>query len=77
VTSAATVRLIEAYFEREQQGFIERYGDWVYLLAVLGGGFGSALAWLVASERRERSSNRCWVTSAATVRLIEALAISR
>ena len=45
------------YFEREQHGFVERYGDTLYLLAALGGGLASALAWLrqrLASLRRER-----------------------
>ncbi|MDP4026288.1 TAXI family TRAP transporter solute-binding subunit [Methylobacterium sp. NEAU 140] len=46
------------YYEREQQGFIERYGDLVYLLAALAGGLGSASAWLrqrLARLRRERA----------------------
>ena len=34
------------YFEREQESFIERYESWIYLVAILGGGVGSALAWL-------------------------------
>ncbi|KMO11123.1 TAXI family TRAP transporter solute-binding subunit [Methylobacterium platani] len=45
------------YFEREQHGFVERYGDTLYLLAALGGGLASAVAWLrqrLASLRRER-----------------------
>ncbi|MFH6783217.1 MULTISPECIES: TAXI family TRAP transporter solute-binding subunit [Methylobacterium] len=45
------------YFEREQHGFVERYGDTLYLLAALAGGLASALAWLrqrLASLRRER-----------------------
>ncbi len=45
------------YFEREQESFIERYESWIYLVAILGGGFGSALAWLrqtVFRIRRER-----------------------
>ncbi|KQU05630.1 C4-dicarboxylate ABC transporter substrate-binding protein [Methylobacterium sp. Leaf469] len=45
------------FFEREQQGFIERYETWIYLVAFLGGGFGSALAWIrqrLSRVRRER-----------------------
>ncbi|KAB1070213.1 TAXI family TRAP transporter solute-binding subunit [Methylobacterium planeticum] len=45
------------YFEREQQGFIERYETWIYLVAFLGGGIGSTLAWLrqrLWRARRER-----------------------
>ena len=45
------------YFEREQQSFIERYETWIYLLAFLGGGIGSALAWIgqrLSRLRRER-----------------------
>ncbi|SEP24747.1 TRAP-type uncharacterized transport system, substrate-binding protein [Methylobacterium sp. ap11] len=61
------------YFEREQQGFIERYGDWVYLLAVLGGGFGSALAWLRQRLRRLRRERIDVVMD----RLLEILAEAR
>lgn len=46
------------YFEREQHGFVERYGDTIYLLAALAGGLGSVLAWLrqrLARLQRERS----------------------
>lgn len=45
------------YFEREQESFIERYESWIYLVAILGGGLGSAFAWLrqtVFRIRRER-----------------------
>ncbi|TXM72733.1 C4-dicarboxylate ABC transporter substrate-binding protein [Methylobacterium sp. WL69] len=45
------------FFEREQQGFIERYETWIYLVAFLGGGLGSALASLrqrLSRVRRER-----------------------
>jgi hypothetical protein len=45
------------YFEREQQSFIERYETWIYLLAFLGGGIGSAVAWIgqrLSRLRRER-----------------------
>ncbi len=61
------------YYEREQQGFIERYGDWVYLLAVLGGGFGSALAWLRQRLRRLRRERIDVVMD----RLLEILAEAR
>ena len=55
------------YFEREQESFIERYETWIYLLAFLGGGLGSAFAWLrqrVTRIRRER-------IEIATERLLE------
>ncbi len=45
------------YFEREQHGFVERYGDTLYLLGALLGGLVSVLAWVrqrLASLRRER-----------------------
>ena len=45
------------YFEREQQTFLERYEDWIYLLAFFGGTIGSGVAWLgqrLARKRRER-----------------------
>lgn len=44
------------YYEREQRGFIERYGDAIYLLAFLGSAVGSVLAWLRRRvvERRHR-----------------------
>lgn len=45
------------YCEREQRSFLDRYQDWVYILASVGGGLGSALAWLsqrLARTRRER-----------------------
>ena len=45
------------YYEREQESFIERYESWIYLVAILGGGLGSALAWLrqtLFRIRRER-----------------------
>ena len=61
------------YFEREQEGFIERYETWIYLLAFLGGGIGSALAWLrqrVFRLRRER-------VETATERLVEIQAAAR
>lgn len=45
------------YYEREQHGFVERYGDTLYLLGALAGGLVSVLAWVrqrLASLRRER-----------------------
>lgn len=45
------------YYEREQHGFVDRYGDTLYLLGALAGGLFSALAWLrqrLSSLRRER-----------------------
>lgn len=45
------------YFEREQQTFLDRYEDYIYLLAFFGGTLGSAVAWLgqrLARKRRER-----------------------
>ena len=46
------------YYEREQRGLIDRYGDLIYLAAILAGGLGSASAWLrqrLARLRRERA----------------------
>ena len=45
------------YFEREQQTFLDRYEDYIYLVAFFGGTIGSAFAWLgqrLARKRRER-----------------------
>ncbi len=45
------------YFEREQQTLLERYEDWIYLIAFFGGTIGSGFAWLgqrLARKRRER-----------------------
>ncbi len=45
------------YYEREQETFIERYESWIYLVAILGGGVGSTLAWLrqrLGRIRRQR-----------------------
>ncbi|KAA0124467.1 C4-dicarboxylate ABC transporter substrate-binding protein [Methylobacterium sp. P1-11] len=45
------------YFEREQQTFLDRYEDYIYLFAFFGGTIGSGLAWLgqrLARKRRER-----------------------
>jgi hypothetical protein len=55
------------YYEREQESFIERYESWIYLVAILGGGLGSVVAWLrqrVGRVRRER-------IEVATLRLLE------
>ncbi|MCJ2124453.1 TAXI family TRAP transporter solute-binding subunit [Methylobacterium sp. J-077] len=44
------------YYEREQHGFVERYGDTLYLLGALAGGLVSVLAWIrqrLAGLRRE------------------------
>ncbi|WP_336485359.1 TAXI family TRAP transporter solute-binding subunit [Methylobacterium nigriterrae] len=46
------------YYEREQRSFLDRYQDWIYILASIGGGLGSGFAWLsqrVARTRRERT----------------------
>jgi TRAP-type uncharacterized transport system substrate-binding protein len=45
------------YFTREQQTFMDRYGDWIWLALFVGGGLSSALAWatqLVAGKQRRR-----------------------
>ncbi|GBU19438.1 MULTISPECIES: TAXI family TRAP transporter solute-binding subunit [Methylobacterium] len=45
------------YFEREQHGFVDRYGDTLYLLGAIAGGLVSMLAWIrqrLAGLRRER-----------------------
>jgi hypothetical protein len=45
------------YLTREQETFMDRYGDWVWLALFLGGGISSAAAWTVqvlARGRRER-----------------------
>ena len=45
------------YYEREQRGFVDRYGDLAYLAALLCGGAGSVWAWLrqrLSRLRRER-----------------------
>ncbi|WP_132255132.1 TAXI family TRAP transporter solute-binding subunit [Methylobacterium segetis] len=61
------------YYEREQESFIERYETWIYLVAFLGGGVGSGLAWLrqrLSRLRRER-------VEVATERLLEIQAEAR
>ena len=45
------------YFEREQQTFLDRYEDYIYLFAFFGGTIGSGIAWIgqrLARQRRER-----------------------
>jgi TRAP transporter TAXI family solute receptor len=42
------------YFQREQETFMDRYGDWVYLLAFFGSGLASALAWFRQRFLRQR-----------------------
>ncbi|HJE25625.1 MAG TPA: ABC transporter substrate-binding protein [Methylorubrum populi] len=45
------------YYEREQHGFVERYGDTLYLLGAIAGGLVSVLAWIrqrLTGLRRER-----------------------
>src|SRR3954454_20840108 len=44
------------YFSREQESFMDRYGDWLWLLLFAGGGISSVLAWMAevfAQKRRE------------------------
>src|SRR5215210_3597080 len=44
------------YFNREQENFMDRYGDWLWLLLFAGGGVSSAMAWIAqffARKRRE------------------------
>lgn len=42
------------YFQREQETFMERYGDLVYLLAFFGSGIASAMAWIRQRFIRQR-----------------------
>ncbi len=56
-----------AYYEREQETFIERYESWIYLVAILGGGLGSTAAWL---RQRLGRIRREWI-EVATARLLE------
>ena len=61
------------YYDREQESFIERYETWIYLVAFLGGGVGSGLAWLnqrLSRLRRER-------IEVATERLLEIRSAAR
>jgi hypothetical protein len=55
------------YYEREQESFIERYESWIYLVAIFGGGLGSAFAWLRQRLRRIRRER----IEVATGRLLE------
>jgi len=44
------------YFNREQESFMDRYGDWLWLSLFAGGGISSAVAWIsevFARRRRE------------------------
>src|SRR3954470_22440201 len=44
------------YFNREQESFMDRYGDWLWLLLFAGGGISSVLVWMAeffARKRRE------------------------
>ena len=42
------------YFNREQENFMDRYGDWLWLLLFAGGGISSALAWSAEFFARKR-----------------------
>lgn len=42
------------YFQREQQSFTDKYGDWIYLVAFFGSGLVSGSVWLWQRFRRER-----------------------
>src|SRR4051812_35034083 len=42
------------YFNREQESFMDRYGDWLWLLLFAGGGISSALAWMAEFFARKR-----------------------
>lgn len=42
------------YYNREQRGFFEKYGDLMYLFALLLSGLGSGVAWLRGRLKRER-----------------------
>lgn len=61
------------FYEREQQGLIERYETWIYLVAFLGGGIGSAFAWIgqrlsrVRRERVEEATDRLLAIRAEAV----------
>ena len=47
----------EAYFDASEKSFFDRYGDWIYISAMLLGGLGSGLATVVSSWRaRSRRS---------------------
>ncbi|MCJ2019851.1 ABC transporter substrate-binding protein [Methylobacterium sp. E-065] len=55
------------YYEREQETFIERYESWIYLIAILGGGLGSTVAWLRQRLGRIRRAR----IEVVTARLLE------
>jgi uncharacterized protein len=67
------------YFEREQESFIERYESWIYLVAILGGGLGSAFAWLrqtlfrIRRERIQVATARLLAIRSEAVRVSDAL----
>lgn len=69
------------YFNREQQTFMDVYGDWVWMLILSAGGMTSGFAWLVqhfAHKRRELIDdvlNRllCMLTEARAAKTIEEL----
>src|SRR3954453_5917561 len=42
------------YFNREQESFMDRYGDWLWLLLFAGGGISSVLAWMAEVFARKR-----------------------
>src|SRR3954451_23385365 len=42
------------YFNREQESFMDRYGDWLWLLLFAGGGISSVLAWISEAFARKR-----------------------
>lgn len=74
------------YFNREQQTFMDVYGDWVWMLLFAGGGMTSGMAWVVqhfAHKRRELIDdvlNRllCMLTEAREAKTVEELeALSR
>ena len=46
------------YFNREQETFMDRYGDWLWLLLFAGGGVSSALAW-IARVLRAQATGAC------------------
>ncbi|WP_132255759.1 TAXI family TRAP transporter solute-binding subunit [Methylobacterium segetis] len=61
------------YYEREQHGLVDRYGDTLYLLGALAGGLVSVLAWIrqrLAGLRRERIDE-------IVDRLIEVIGLAR
>ncbi len=60
------------YYEREQQTFLQRYEDWVYLVAFFGGGLGSAVAWLGQRFAREQRARIDAVLDRLLAILIEA-----